>query len=178
MTSTTRYRAPQRLLHWLTVLLVFTTIPVGLVMVQEGLPRAIQNTLFFYHKNIGPVILLMVLLRLALRVLMPAPPLPASLPRPQALAAGTVHALLYAALIAMALSGITRVMAGGYPIELWDPLLGGLIAKNEALAKTAQAFHGTAWIVLVLLIGAHVGAAALHGLIKKDGIFSRMWPPV
>lgn len=176
-TSQPRYKAPQRLLHWLTVLLVLTTIPAGLVMVQEGLPRALQNALFFYHKNVGPVILLVVVVRIALRVFLPHLPHPASLPRLQALAAETVHGLLYLALIAMALSGIVRVKAGGFPIELWDPLFDGLISRNETLADTAKAFHGKAWIALVLLISAHVGAAALHGLVKKDGLFSRMWPP-
>ncbi|EIE49557.1 cytochrome b [Salipiger aestuarii] len=173
-----RYKTPQRLLHWLTVLLVLTTIPAGLVMVQDGLPRAVQNTLFFYHKNIGPVILLVVLLRIAIRAVLPHLPHPDSLPRLQAFAAEAVHALLYLALVAMALSGIVRVKAGAYPIELWDPLFDGLIGRNEALARSAEAFHGKAWIVVVLLVTAHAGAAALHGLMKKDGIFSRMWPPV
>lgn len=173
----TRYSAPQRALHWLTVLLVFSTLPAGWIMVQEGLPRPVQDALFLYHKNIGPVILLLVVARLVLRLLRPAPPLPSSLSRMQALAAGAVHLLLYAALVAMAVSGILRVKAGGYPIELWDPLVGTLISKNEALAKAAQGFHGTVWIVLAALIAAHVGAAALHGLIRKDGVFSRMWPP-
>ena len=33
------------------------------------------------------------------------------------------------------------------------------------------------FIVLVILIAMHVGAAAYHGLVRRDGVFSRMWPP-
>lgn len=173
-----RYASASRLLHWLTAVLVLTTIPAGLVMVQEGLPRPLQDSLFIYHKNIGPVILILVILRLAVRAARRPPPLPTSVSHLQAVMAGTVHWLLYLALVLMALSGIVRVQAGGFPMEFWDPLIGGLIAKNEALAATASAFHDLCKSVLILLIAGHVGAAAMHGLVKRDGVFGRMWPPV
>lgn len=173
----TRYCRAARLLHWLTVLLVFTTIPAGLVMVQEGLPRALQDGLFLYHKNIGPIILLLVLLRLAVRLISPPPPLPESLPALQAMIARAVHWLLYLLLVALVISGTLRVQAGGFPMEVWDPLLGGMFGKDEALAKSASGLHDLLKSVLIFVIAAHVGAAALHGLVKRDGVFSRMWPP-
>ena len=78
----------------------------------------------------------------------------------------------------MAVSGIIRVQAGGFPMEFWDPFIGGMVAKSESLADTAKAVHHYARYVIIALIFAHVGAAAMHGLIKRDGVFSRMWPPV
>ena len=173
-----RYPRLSRLLHWLTVILVLSTIPAGLIMVQEGLSRPLQNSLFLYHKNIGPVILILVALRIVVRLLKPAPPLPASLSRPQVVAAEAVHGLLYLTLVVMAVSGIIRVQAGGFPMEFWDPFIGGMVAKSEPLANTAKAVHYYARYVIIGLILAHVGAAAMHGLIKRDGVFSRMWPPV
>lgn len=178
ISSLPRYASASRLLHWLTVVFVFTTIPAGLVMVQEGLPRPLQDSLFIYHKNVGPVILILVILRLLARLMNPPPPHPASLPRAQVLVAETVHWLLYACLVVMAVSGFVRVQAGGFPMEVWDPLTGGMIARNEGLADTAKAIHNLVRIPLILLIAAHVGAATMHGLIKRDGVFSRMWPPV
>ena len=173
-----RYPRLSRLLHWLTVILVLSTIPAGLIMVQEGLSRPLQNGLFLYHKNIGPVILILVALRIVVRLLKPAPPLPASLSRPQVVAAEAVHGLLYLTLVVMAVSGIIRVQAGGFPMEFWDPFIGGMVAKSEPLANIAKAVHYYARYVIIALILAHVGAAAMHGLIKRDGVFSRMWPPV
>lgn len=173
-----RYAPVSRALHWLTVVLVLTTIPAGLIMVQEGLPRPLQDSLYLYHKNIGPVILILVILRLIFRFVHRPPPLPDTLPHSQALIAETVHWLLYACLIVMAVSGTIRVQAGGFPMEIWDPLIGGMISRNKELANTAMAIHHWVRIPLILLILAHIGAAAMHGLIKKDGIFSRMWPPI
>lgn len=172
-----RYSRLQRILHWLTVIAVLTTIPAGLVMVQEGLPRPLQDGLFLYHKNIGPLILLLVLARLAARAARPSPPLPVSVPPVQAKIANTVHWLLYLCLLIMVCSGFVRVQAGGFPMEVWDPLVGGLVPRDKAVEGVAKTIHHWVRVPLIVLILAHIGAAALHGLVKRDGVFSRMWPP-
>ena len=88
-----------RLFHWVTVLLVAVMIPVGLVMTQD-IPRSVQDPLFILHKGLGPIVLVVVLLRLGWRAFHPAPPLPASVPPLQARARGLVHGALYFFLIA------------------------------------------------------------------------------
>lgn len=171
------YGVVSRVFHWLTVVLVLVMIPVGLTMIQE-IPRPTQDRLFILHKGLGPVVFVVVALRLAWRAFDPPPPLPASVPRLQRLAAGAVHAGLYAALLAMAISGYVRVTAGGFPIELLNALgVSPLIVRNEPLAEAAKSAHAALAVVLIVLIALHVGAAAYHGLVRRDGVFSRMWPP-
>ncbi|MFM2390925.1 MAG: hypothetical protein RLZZ437_2480 [Pseudomonadota bacterium] len=171
------YRPMARALHWLSALLVLATFPAGVIMLQEGLSRPVQNSLFMFHKNIGVVILLLVLARIAYRLANPPPPLPASISTAQARIAGVVHVLLYTFLIVMAVSGYIRVVAGGFPLEVWDALgVPRLVEKSKELADQAKAIHGTARFALFALILMHVGAALYHGLIRKDGVFSRMWP--
>jgi cytochrome b561 len=171
------YRPAARAMHWLSALLVLTTIPAGVIMLQEGLSRPMQNSLFMYHKNIGVFILLLVLARLAYRVANPPPPLPASVSAGQARIAGLVHGLLYLFLIIMAVSGYVRVVAGGFPLEVWDAMgVPRLLEKSETLAAQAKAIHATARYALVVLILMHVGAALYHGLVRKDGVLARMWP--
>ena len=146
-------------------------------MIQE-IPRPTQDALFILHKGLGPFVLLVVLLRLAWRFASPPPPLPQEMPKLQRLAAGTVHAGLYAVLIVMAVSGYVRVTTGGFPIESLRALgIPPLLPKNESVAEVAKAIHATARYVLIALILLHVAAAAYHGLIRRDGVFSRMWPP-
>lgn len=172
-----RYGLVSRLFHWITVLLVLVMIPVGLVMIQE-IPRPVQDRLFVVHKGLGPVVLVVVLLRLAWRAVHPAPPLPPDLPALQRRAAATVHALLYVALLVMATSGYVRVTTGGFPIEALRALgISPLLPKNEAVAAVAERVHATAAACLIGLIVVHVGAAAWHGLVRRDGIVARMWPP-
>jgi cytochrome b561 len=171
------YDTVSRLFHWVTAFLVLIMIPVGLVMVQEP-AQPWQDRLYVLHKGLGPLVLLVVLTRLGWRAFHPAPPLPASVPPLQQFAAGTVHAALYTALIVMGISGYVFVDAGDFPTEALRALgIPPVIPKNEPLSKAAQSVHITCAFVLIALIAMHVGAAAFHGLVRRDGVVSRMWPP-
>lgn len=167
-----------RVLHWVTAILVLATIPAGIVMVQEGLARPLQDTLFIFHKNVGVVIFLLVLIRLAVRLVSPPPPLPGTIPEWQRRAAGVSHAMLYILLVVMAVSGYVRVRAGGFPVEALDAMgVPKLIAKSESVEDTAQTIHLTTRFILVAFILLHIGAALHHTFFRRDGIFFRMWPP-
>lgn len=177
--ATNGYRTPARLLHWGMAILVLATVPAGFVMVQEGLDRATQNALFIFHKNVGVLLLLLILVRLAYRATHPAPPLPPGLPRWQALAARGTHVALYALLLVMPIAGYVRVRAGGFPIEALDAMgAPSLVPRSDALAEVAKTVHFYGALAIAAVIALHVGAALQHGIVRKDGVFSRMWPPV
>lgn len=175
---TSSYRTPARMIHWLMALLLLMTIPAGFIMVQEGLARPLQDTLFIFHKNIGVVLLVLAVLRLGYRWRHPAPPLPATMPDWQKRAARASHMALYALIFAMPVLGYVRVRAGGFPVEGLDALgLPGLIPRSDSLAETAKTLHFYGAVTITTLIAIHVGAAIQHGLLRRDGIFTRMWPP-
>ena len=172
------YGTVARLLHWLIAVLVILMIAAGLVM-TEKIDRSIQDPLFIFHKGTGAVLIALITLRIVWRLTHPAPPLPLSIPPAQRFAAHAVHAGLYVFLVIMVVSGYVRVTTGGFPIELLNALgIPPLFSKSEAVAETAKAIHATAKNGLILLIVLHVAAAAYHGLRLRDGVFSRMWPPV
>jgi cytochrome b561 len=171
------YRPPARLMHWLTALILVATIPAGVTMVQEGLARPTQDALYIFHKNAGVVIFLLVLARLAYRAANPPPGLPPNVSDGQRRIAGLTHAALYLLLLVMAVSGYIRVKAGGFPLESLDALgIPSLVPRSDALAETAKTVHFWARFPLVLLILMHVGAALFHLLVRRDGVFARMWP--
>ena len=173
------YRPPARWLHWITAAAVVLMIPAGLIMTQEGLARPVQDALFLFHKNTGVLLFPLILARLAYRLRHPPPPLPPSLPAWQRRAAALSHGALYALLIAMPVTGFVRVRAGGFPIELLDRLgAGPWLAKSEALAGVAKGLHALGAFALIGLLAVHVGAALHHALIRRDGAWARIWPPV
>lgn len=173
------YSTTARILHWLIAVLVLLMIPAGLVMTQEGISRPLQDTLFIFHKNSGVILFLLMLVRVTVRLAGRTPETPAHLPAWQRLAADLSHLALYVLLFVMPLSGYIRVRAGRFPIEGLDALgIGTLIPKSEALAETAATVHFYSAFLLMAVIALHVGAALQHALIQRDGVFSRMWPPV
>lgn len=171
------YSTPTRWLHWVTAVVVISTIPVGAIMTTEELSRDVQNALYIYHKNIGIVIIGLVAARIIARILTTSNPLPASLPAWQRHAAAFSHVMLYLLLIVMAVSGYVRVVAGGFPIETLNAVgMPFLVPRSDELAATAKWVHATTRFALIAFILLHIGAALQHGLIKKDGVFSRIWP--
>jgi len=173
-----KYTTTARLLHWLMAVLILLTIPAGFLMVQEGISRALQDALYLYHKNVGVLLLLLILARLCWRMLVPPPPLPVDMPDWQARIAGLTHAALYALVVILPVAGYIRVKAGGFPIETLDALgVPSLVPRSDALAATAQSVHFYAALAITAVACAHIGAALFHGIVKRAGVCSRMWPP-
>ena len=92
-TSRKRFAAPQRLLHWLMAICILSMLFIGVGMVSTVTPKYL--TLVQIHKPLGIAILVLVLIRLALRLYYGSPSLPADLPEPMKLAAylSQVHPL-------------------------------------------------------------------------------------
>lgn len=173
-----KFTGTTRLLHWISAVMIVGMIPVGVIMQQDGWARSTQDLLFILHKNGGVIVFLLVVLRLVWRATHPAPPLPAHMPAWQIKAASAVQWGLYAMLLVMAISGYVRVRAGGFPVEMLDALnVPAMVPRSDGLAETAKAIHSNARFILVALILVHVGAALRHA-IARDGVFSRIWPPV
>ena len=179
MDNTLTYRTPARLLHWIMAVLVLAMIAAGFIMIRDGLDRSVQNALFIFHKNVGILVLALGLVRLAYRWRHPAPPLPAQVPDWQARAAHASHVALYGLLIAMPVAGYIRVKAGGFPIESLDALgVPALVPNSENLAEVAKQIHYLAALALCFVAGVHILAGLHHLLVRRDGVFSRIWPPV
>lgn len=169
----TRYPAMSRWLHWGMAILIIGMVFVGTAMVDSVAtwqPTAVQ-----LHKWLGLSLLVLVALRLWQRLRHPAPPLPADLPRLQALGARGAHVALYALMIAMPLVGWAMQGAAGTPVVLpggW--VLPALVAPDLAtygLLRDAHALLAYALFALVLL---HAGAGLYHGLVRRDGVLESM----
>jgi cytochrome b561 len=167
-----------RLFHWVTAMLVLGTIPVGIAMVSEGF-EGIGDALYIVHKNVGVIVMAILVLRLLWKLATPAPPaLPESVPPLQRRLAESTHLFLYVLLGIMTATGYLRVVSGDFPIELLDALgVPPLLSGQPDLSRTLSVIHKFTAYVLVATLAVHTAAAAHHALILRDGVFSRMWPP-
>lgn len=171
------YAAPQRAIHWIMALLILPMTVAGFVMIQQGLPRLVQDSLFLFHKNIGVLMLILAGLRVFIRLRNPAPRLSLQLPVWQRRMAAASHGLLYVLICLMPLSGYIRVRAGGFPIEVLDRFaVPTLVPRSDALAAVAKAAHEYGAYALAAALVLHIAAALYHALILRDGTFGRIWP--
>jgi cytochrome b561 len=173
-----KYPLSWRILHWIIAILVLTLVAVGIWMTQraeDNVFTALTDTLYSMHKAIGFTVLLLMVVRLLVRLSQQAPPYPDWMsPRLQKLAAG-LHHLLYLMLFVTPLlgwAGITAYPALGIAGDYGLPPMPG-IAPNRELAETLLEIHGAMALILAVMIIGHIGAA-VHHMLKKDGVVRRM----
>lgn len=173
------YSPVARLLHWLTVAFVAIMIPVGLYMVQRGAATnfdATTNTLYSGHKLAGFVLLWLVVLRLIYRLTKGAPPDEPTLEWWQKAGAHLTHWGLYGLLLAVPLLGWYGISLYGARGTLFGITLPAIAAQDQEAAELVFTIHFYAAMLMLLAIGAHIGAAIYHHFIRGDGVLRRMLP--
>ena len=104
MTPVSRYVASSRWLHWLTVLLLLVSIPVGIwIAFFEPADEHFKLRLYNVHESVGVLVFVLVLIRIVNRRLNPPPPLPSDMPAWMRHVAHANHIGLYTLLILMPL---------------------------------------------------------------------------
>ena len=161
-----------RVLHWSMAVAILAMLFVGAAMVVS---LRYRELLLDLHRPLGLAILLLAIVRLANRLRHPPPPLPADLPRIQALAATASHWLLYGLMLAMPVIGWAMLSAGAYPVELFSGVhLPPILPHSPGLYGLLRPLHGVLAYVLFFTILAHLGAALYHAWIRRDGVFEQM----
>ena len=176
--QTPRFSPAMRALHWKTAAILFGSYPAAWMITRGG---SITETawLLMLHRSCGVTILLIALLRLALRQRARIPPPPPGMPWPLRAAARAGVTALYVLLIVQPLLGLIGSMLYGDHIILF-----GVIAvpfhppANRPLAR--QIFHVQAVVSVALLamIAVHVAAALYHHFVRRDDVMAGMLPSI
>jgi cytochrome b561 len=172
------YDPVARALHWLVAGLAVLVVALGWAI--PGAPRGSgsRDVLLMLHRSFGLLIIAVILFRGCWRLSHPPPPLPARLARIEVWAAHSTHLLLYVFFALLPLSGYINAAAAGHAVSFFGIFaIPPLIAENPRLSQVADALHLAGQFVVYALVGMHVMAALMHGLIRRDGIFERMLPP-
>ena len=170
------YPSTSKLLHWLIAICVLTTAPVALTMTRIG-KGPTQDMLYNFHKSLGVLILILMLLRLLNRLAVGAPIADPNIEPWQKKVSSAVHGLLYLLLLAMPVVGYIANSAYGAPTPFFGLFtLPKIVGDNEALAKQLFTLHRWVGYFVILLVLMHVGAAVYHHFIRRDVVLKRMLP--
>jgi cytochrome b561 len=165
----------QRTLHWVMAICIIAMLFIGVGMVSIVAPTYLP--LISIHKSLGALILVLALIRLAVRFYSGAPPLPADLPAPMKLAASLSHYALYGLMIAMPLLGWAMLSAAAYPVVLLGGIqLPAILPQSDSLHTLLWGAHYYLAFVFFALVLMHLAAALFHALVRHDGVFAAMAP--
>ncbi|NCP64478.1 MAG: cytochrome b [Paraglaciecola sp.] len=163
-------------MHWLSAVMVTTMFVCGVWMVDLSFYDPWYKAAPAYHKSVGLILSLIVVLRLVLNTMQR---------KPQQLGgvwekrlAGISHRLFYLLLASLFLSGYLISTADGRGIDVFDwfvlPSLGEWFDNQEDIAGIAHQWLAYCLIVMVVL---HALAAVKHHVVNKDKTLIRMFKP-
>lgn len=151
----------------LCVGLWMTGLPIGLLKLQ----------VYGWHKWIGLLVLTLTIARLLWRLHSPPPPLPDTVAPWERRLAPLVHWGLLALLLAMPISGWLMSSAAGVSVIWFGFLpLPDLVPRDLELFETLRFAHHVLARLLIAAIVLHLAAVVRHDVLRRDGIFRRMWP--
>lgn len=171
---TDRYGKVAIAFHWTIAALVLFNLIVGLF--HEGPLR--PYGLMPAHKAVGILVLVLTLGRIGWRLGHPVPPLPAGLPSWERTAARATHAVFYALLLLIPLSGwaMASLSKTPRPIDWFGLFQVPLLPVGKGVAGAAHEFHELGGYLFALLVVLHIAAALRHQFVLRDGYLARMWP--
>lgn len=171
-----RYSGIQIVLHWLIAAIIIGMVPVGLVMTRLD-PSLLTNLLYETHKSFGLIVFALVVLRIAVRFVLGAPPLAQTMPRWQIRAARMSHAALYVLIVLVPLTGWAATSACCAPVNLfWAIPLTLPIGGGFETAGPIFLLHNIFTMAMIALVLLHALAALYHHYVLKDATLRKMMP--
>jgi cytochrome b561 len=157
--------------------IIFTAIALGIWALYLDRNSPIKGSLLFVHKSLGLTVLLLVIARVAYRLIVGKPPYKQPLHRFNQVGSTTAHLLLYGLMILMPVTGYVFTGAGGHPLPFYGLFeWPSVVPKDKALSQLAGTFHyWGAWAICSVLI-VHILVVVWHSLAKRDEVFGRMLP--
>lgn len=167
---TKKYSKGTIVIHWITALLILTLFPLGKYM--EGLHPEEKMGLIKIHAILGIIVLILTVVRSFLFF---------KRKRPADLKTGSkfndklaiwIHNIFYFILFAIAFSGISTMILGGYGEALQSNNF-RLIKDRADIAPLKP--HGIMALIMMLLLVMHVIGVIKHYIFTKENTLKRIF---
>lgn len=174
--SPDRYGAGLVTIHWLMVVLIGGGWLLG--QLKDETPQDWHGPVQMVHNNMGLLVLLLLVLRLAWRLLDPPPALePTRFGRFAKWAAQLGHGALYLLMVAVPAAGITLVFAAGRALNVFGLFtIASPWVRDRAFAGSVHEVHELLANTLIILAFLHAAAALVHHWLLRDQTLRRMLP--
>lgn len=161
-------------LHWLMAILIVALYVLGDYMVGLDYYDPWYQSAPFWHKSVGLLIALLLIMRLGVRMTTQAPS-DDEAKKWVAVVSHAVHVLLYGLVLVICVSGFLISTADGRPVSFFGwfdvPSLGSFFDDQEDVAGV---WHERAALGVLVLAALHAVAALKHHFIDRDRVLKRM----
>jgi len=173
------YGWPSIVMHWLMAVTLIGMYFVGDYMVDLGYYDKLYHTLPTWHKAIGVVLGVSLVIRFAWNLAQPKPkPADAKTGALAHLAAIAAHFMLYALVAVLIVSGYLISTAKGAGIEVFGVFeMPALLPDSAERGETAGWIHELIGDIFIILVGLHAAAALVHHFVFKDSTITYMIKP-
>lgn len=170
-----KYLLSQRLLHWTSAILILGLFALGVWMRSLSYYDSWYQTAPIWHKELGILTAILIVLRLIWR-LKNTPPVPlASHKHWEIKAAHFAHGLMYFLIFVILISGYLIATADNRGIDVFGlfevPAIFNAYENQEDIAGLVHEWVAYGLIALVII---HVAGALKHHFIDKDSTLKRM----
>lgn len=170
----TTYGFIAKLLHWVVVLGIVAMIALGLLQDELGKGQ-LKEDVETLHASVGVLLLVIMIVRLAWRLINVVPAHPEGMPTMQKRIADIAHWGLYALVFVQLGSGVLGLAYDGDPLPFFGLFTVALpFAENHDLHEVFEELHEGGWIALVVLILLHVGGALYNHIVLGNDVLRRM----
>lgn len=163
-----------RWLHWVMAFAICGLFALGWWMVGLDYYSPYYNAAPHWHKSLGMIFLVVLLVRIGWR-LVNLRPKDESLSAFERRAAHLVHASFYPLMIVVFASGYLIPTADGRPISVFGLLDVPALVIQPGLESVAGSVHRWSSYAVMILAGLHAAAALKHHFADKTSVLTRMW---
>lgn len=170
-----RYGAVTKLLHWSVAGLICGLVWLGWYMVGLTYYDAWYNDSLAWHKALGIVAFALGVSKIVWALCSRPPAHVAARKRWERFAATIVHALLYAMMVLIPVTGYLVSTSEGEGVDLWGLVtVPSVIVAGDTLRDLAIEAHYWCGYAVAVLALVHAGAALKHQFLDRDGTLRRM----
>lgn len=172
--SPTHYDLVYKILHWVMAVLVLMMFLAGMGF-ESAQTEADKLTMLTGHSSLGTIIAILIFVRILKRFVKKDPVPEHDLPSLQKKLARTVQYLLYVLLILIPITGFLTARLHELPVNAFASFNynAGLLFDEQAFLNM-RLIHEICIKSLMFLLAAHIGAALMHGFVKKDAVLKSM----
>lgn len=174
--SNARYHGVSIFIHWLMAIMIFGLFGVGFWMVDLTYYSAWYKTAPHYHKSVGIVLAVLLLVRFVVLVKKRKPAPLASHSKMVQRASKLTHLALYGLIILIVVTGYLISTADNRGIEVFNWfVVPGFGEFFDQQADRAGLLHQWLAYGLIALVVLHALGALKHHFMDKDATLKRMW---